>query len=357
MEELSEFDPAEHLARLRRSFDELHPDVQERVRSAGFAEFQSMAGAESLQEDMGRFLDRFGHLSDSGNDFSCVPWRENPDVVLRLVTDQIPTENKAMTRRSFSELPLSRLRRFMLWPLYRQARRFRWYREAVSSLYTYGYGLFRPYFLALGQQFRSRGLLDAPTDILYLGLDEVRAAVHDSTVGGDYCHRVAERQAAMEEARNVEPPPIIFGEEALPMETDFSGTLQGVPTSRGHYTGPVKTVQGLEDFAKLAEGDVLVVPYSDVGWTPLFARAGAVVAESGGLLSHSSIVAREFGIPAVVSVPGACSLEDNTVVTVDGFRGEIRVHDTLSQPSVTGELAVPIGSMQQTAGEIRRIGR
>ena len=60
--------------------------------------------------------------------------------------------------------------------------------------------------------------------------------------------------------------------------------------------------------------------------TPLFTKAGAVVAQSGGILSHGAIVAREYGIPAVVSVPGACLLQDGTLVTVDGFRGEVIVH-------------------------------
>jgi len=74
------------------------------------------------------------------------------------------------------------------------------------------------------------------------------------------------------------------------------------------------------------QGDVLVIPYSDIGWSTLFAQAGAVVAESGGILSHSSIVAREYNIPAVVSVPGACSLADGALVTVDGYKGEVIVH-------------------------------
>jgi len=77
----------------------------------------------------------------------------------------------------------------------------------------------------------------------------------------------------------------------------------------------------------LRAGDVLVIPYSDVSWTPLFTKAGAVIAESGGILSHSSIIAREYGIPAVVSVPGACQIADGTLVTVDGYRGEILVHE------------------------------
>jgi pyruvate,water dikinase len=90
----------------------------------------------------------------------------------------------------------------------------------------------------------------------------------------------------------------------------------------------VKVLQSTEDFGKLDSGDVLVIPYSDVGWTPLFAKAGAVVSESGGILSHSSIIAREYKIPAVVSVTGACRLADNTVVTVDGYSGKIILHES-----------------------------
>jgi pyruvate,water dikinase len=103
--------------------------------------------------------------------------------------------------------------------------------------------------------------------------------------------------------------------------------MRGTPTSRGRYTGPTRVVQGIRDLDKVKDGDVLVVPFSDVGWTPLFAKAGAVIAESGGLLSHSSIVAREYGIPAVVSVPGACQLPDDRLVTVDGYRGEVQFHE------------------------------
>jgi len=103
-------------------------------------------------------------------------------------------------------------------------------------------------------------------------------------------------------------------------------TWKGTPTSRGRCRGPVRVVQGIQDFSKVRQGDVLVIPTADVGWTPFFARAGAVIAESGGMLSHTSIVAREYAIPAVVSVPNASRLADDTVLTVDEYRGIITVH-------------------------------
>jgi pyruvate,water dikinase len=87
----------------------------------------------------------------------------------------------------------------------------------------------------------------------------------------------------------------------------------------------------VRDFAKLESGDVLVIPYSDVSWTPLFSKAGAVVAESGGILSHSSIIAREYGLPAIVSVNNATrQLQDDMIVTVDGYHGTITLPDNLA---------------------------
>jgi pyruvate,water dikinase len=128
----------------------------------------------------------------------------------------------------------------------------------------------------------------------------------------------------MGRVRALTPPDTIFGEKAPPLEPSQGEELLGVPTSRGHYTGPARILQGIGDFSKVQDGDVLVIPYSDVGWTPLFAKAGAVVAESGGMLSHSSIIAREYGIPAVVSVAGACQIEEGKMVSVDGYRGTIK---------------------------------
>ncbi|MFO0000918.1 MAG: PEP-utilizing enzyme [bacterium] len=84
----------------------------------------------------------------------------------------------------------------------------------------------------------------------------------------------------------------------------------------------MRIVRSLADGARLQPGDILVARTTDPGWTPLFLRAGAVVLELGGMLSHAAVVARELGVPAVVNVEGACSrLHDGQVVLVDGSRG------------------------------------
>jgi pyruvate,water dikinase len=145
----------------------------------------------------------------------------------------------------------------------------------------------------------------------------------------------------MEQCRNILLPALIYGDAAPMSQNEAAEKLTGVPASRGFYSGPAKVVHGLDDFHKVQPGDVLVIPYSDVGWTPLFAHAGAVVAESGGMLSHSAIVAREYRIPAVVSVTGAMQLTDHTPLTVDGFRGEVILHIENS-PQTTPQEAVNV---------------
>jgi pyruvate,water dikinase len=125
---------------------------------------------------------------------------------------------------------------------------------------------------------------------------------------------------------SVEPPELIVGDGFLPVDPgENRRLLRGVGTSGGRHRGPVRVVTSLRAGAGLQTGEVLVVRSSDVAWTPLFNRAGAVVTEAGGMLAHASVVARELAIPCVVSVAGATRLVDGTEVTVDGFAGEVLV--------------------------------
>jgi pyruvate,water dikinase len=134
------------------------------------------------------------------------------------------------------------------------------------------------------------------------------------------------RREEIDSLRDVAMPEVIYGDDFVPVKIDFAaGVARGIPTSRGHHRGTLRVVTDTTEFAKVNPGDVIAIPYSDVGWTPLFARAGAVVAEAGGMLSHSSIVAREFRIPCVVSVAGATRLPDGATVTVDGYAGTVVV--------------------------------
>jgi pyruvate,water dikinase len=100
--------------------------------------------------------------------------------------------------------------------------------------------------------------------------------------------------------------------------------ITGTPASSGSATGPVRVIREPAEFGRLTSGDVLVCPYTNPAWTTLFQRAAAVVVDSGGLGSHAAIVAREYGIPAVMGTgTGTRTLTDGQLVTVDGSTGRV----------------------------------
>lgn len=324
--EAQQYDPNVHLTRLRRQADQLPIDLLGRLAQLDYLEFQQMSGVDELRNEVGVFLDHFGHLSDSGNDFSVTPWREQPEVVLKMIANQQVADSPPR-KIGPDEVKLSGVTKLFC----RRARQFRLYREAIGSLYTYGYGLFRPYFRELGQRLMTRSVIDHVDDVFFLPFDEVRAAVEAGRVVDDLKVKIVQRRHEMDQVRDLIPPSIIYGDTPAPLETQPGDKLIGTPTSRGYYQGPARVVRGIKDFGQVQRGDVLVVPFSDVGWTPLFSQAGAIIAESGGMLSHSSIVAREYDIPAVVSVSGACQIANGTLVTVDGYRGEVVIHTASQQ--------------------------
>ena len=331
MDEHRDYAPEHALGALQTAAARLDPALREQIGRMSYAQFQQLPAIPELQEQVARFLARYGHLSDSGNDFSATPWREQPELVLQLLVEEPPPAGQGATMVRLSDVRLPPFTGRWARLLYRRTRQFRLYREQISSLYTLGYGLFRPYYLALGARFRERGLLTHESDIFFLSRDEIDAVVFPGKGAApapqahDFATLATARQAEMARCSDLQLPTLVYGDVAPLIDTTHE-RLSGVATSRGCYSGPVRVVRGLLDFGRVQPGDVLVIPFSDVGWTPLFAHAGAIVAESGGMLSHSSIVAREYQIPAVVSVPGAMRLRDDMRVTVDGFRGEVRVH-------------------------------
>ena len=103
--------------------------------------------------------------------------------------------------------------------------------------------------------------------------------------------------------------------------------LRGLPASRGKAVGPARVVRSPDEFHKVRPGDVLVCTATSPTWTPVFGTVSALVTDSGGVLSHASIVAREYGLPAVVGVNhGTSTIRDGQVVTVDGTGGLVLLH-------------------------------
>lgn len=210
-------------------------------------------------------------------------------------------------------------------------------------------GLLRYGVLEIGNRLAERGVIASRDDVMFLELPEALDALRS---GARLRELAARRQGEFEWAL-ANPGPATYGKDPGPppdlrgvpvearelmqslmwfIENDVDapvvdgGGLRGIPASPGVYRGPVRVVRGEDEFHKLRSGDVLVCPITSPVWSVLFASAGALVTDTGGVLSHSAIVAREHGIPAVVATGTATSaLRDGQIVTVDGNSGEIHV--------------------------------
>lgn len=326
MNELKQYDLNNHLDRLKRFYLGLDETIRQEIRRGDYNKFMLLKGIDDFQHEVENFLDRFGHMSDTTGHFGSIPWRETPDIILDMIITHEKRNGKEDKKVRWADLKKIRKATKFSHFLYKRCRQFSLFREMFSSLYTYTLMLFRVYYLAVGDRLAGRGLIESREDIYFLMDEEIRSYIAEKSRGDDFATLVKQRRRDMNLCKDAVLPEIIFGDEVPPIIQKFRNKLTGTATSKGYTTAKVKVVNGLSELSKLESGDVLVIPYSDVSWTPLFAKAGAVVAESGGMLSHSSIIAREYNIPAVVSVKGCLQLQDSTLVTVDGFKGEVLIH-------------------------------
>ena len=112
----------------------------------------------------------------------------------------------------------------------------------------------------------------------------------------------------------------------FPFERD-SEILKGIPASHGIVTAPVRILNDVNEILSVHSGEILVVPRTDPGWTPIFSKIGGLITETGGILSHGAVVSREYGIPAVTNITNARKLIKNgQVITLNGFNGEIKLN-------------------------------
>lgn len=217
-------------------------------------------------------------------------------------------------------------------------------RENMRFARTRSYGLVREVMNAIGRQLAARGELDHWHDVYYLVMDEVWGYIDGTTTCTDLRGLAAVRKAEFERHRAVpEPDDRIVTLGAVHAGNAFSrpapalaatGDLRGTPCCPGVVTGRVRVIRSPQDDMTL-DGEILVAARTDPGWVPLYPSASGLLIERGSLLSHSSIVARELGLPAIVNIPGLIArLRDGMTVTMDAGQGTVKVHD---EPAVTDQ--------------------
>jgi pyruvate,water dikinase len=213
------------------------------------------------------------------------------------------------------------------------AQRYAVIREQQARQLTLGWPLLRRCALRLGQILHVHGVIDQAEDVFYL----TRAELDTHTPLQELVNQgrgTWERQRRLLAPLTIGRPPRLLAKELLGAVDAVRTTgpapedaIVGQPASPGRATGPVRIIHGPGDFDRFQPGEVLVARTTAPAWTPLFARAVAVVTDGGTLAAHASLVAREYGIPAVVATGDATTrLTDGQVVTVDGGAGAIHPH-------------------------------
>jgi pyruvate,water dikinase len=233
-------------------------------------------------------------------------------------------------------------------PIFRRllgwAQRYSPYREEALFYVGAAWPTLRRLALELGWRLMQAGSLDMPGDVFYLESTELEAASQARAKGTSQpglAKLARERRELREARKRLEPPVSVppdgrmkFGPidmamfEPKPRAASTGPVLDGSAVSPGQVTAPASIVRSPGDFDKMVPGSILVCPTTTPAWTPLFAQAKGLVTDIGGALAHGSIVAREYGIPAVMGTGVATQrIEDGQLIRVDGNLGTVALVD------------------------------
>lgn len=327
-----------------------------------FVDFRAaMAGTRFLR-DFERFLDRYGHRGVYESDPAQPRFRDDPSYLLANIAEavrrgDVPSPD-ALERGRLSAAKSSWLRftnRLSAWErvlpwravlvrmLLRRVKRSAAMRERIRSDGVRGTAACRRLLLALGGRWAAGGRLERPEDIFLLLFDEIRRASDAPMFAASLRALVQARRREREGLEAIEMPNLLWESPdgrttaVRPPTPSLAGGMRGLAVSGGRVCGPAAVVRSPAEFSRMRAGSVLVAPATDPAWSPLFALARGVVVEMGGLLSHGSILAREFGIPTVVNIPGVCdAVRDGDRLEVDGWRGTVRRVDAETLPAQQG---------------------
>jgi pyruvate,water dikinase len=320
-----------------------HPDVVaflEQVEDDRFLDdLVSLDGGREVRDGIRAYLDIYGMRCAGEIDITRPRWSEHPLTLVALILANIRNFEFGEAARRFEHGlqqaeaqerdVLERLRRLPdgeqkaaeTRAMIERVRTFVGYREYPKYGIVSRYFVYKQALLHEAAQLADRGVLSDPSDIFYLSFDELGDVVLTGTVDDELIRR---REDAFWTYQTLTPPRVLTSDGET-IDGEFhrddvpAGALVGLPASAGTVEGRARVIVDMAD-ADVEVGDILVTTGTDPSWTPLFVTIAALVTEVGGLMTHGAVIAREYGLPAVVGV------RDATRLIVDGQR--IRVHGT-----------------------------
>lgn len=308
--------------------------------------------ASPFAAECARFLADFGHRGVYEADIANPRWSDDPTYLfeqmrLRVESGKLDApRDRGRAVRAAAEAELAALpcwlRPLVSW-LAARARGMAALREAGKSALVAPLQPLRAIALEVGRRLVSSGAIDQPADVFQLSREDVEAVLRGEWDGSGARELAAARQARDALWSAEAPPGVIVVDPADRRAGDAAavraagpaalsgriGTrLQGMGIAAGRASGPARILRHPGEGHRLRSGEILIAPSTDPGWTPLFLRAAAVVAEVGGYLSHGAIVAREYGLPAVSNIPGLLgAVHDGCRLAVDGDSGEVVIEN------------------------------
>jgi phosphohistidine swiveling domain-containing protein len=313
-------------------------DVRERLEAAARG---GDAEADAFLAAWDAFMAEHGHHRRGELEFANASWGERPDYVLGIVRSYLAEDRDGDPMGAYAERAadadlaaaeatarLRGLRRAVFERVLAWGRSSARTRENVKSEAVRWLVAIRRSLLTLASKLVEAGVLDRGDDIFFIEYEELPALVGGGS--RDWRAVVAQRRAAHERYRTLSPPPVVVGawdESAASWGVSEAGqVLRGISVSAGVARGPARVFVSVETDEPVLPGEILVAPFTDPGWTPYFVPAAGIVMDMGGLLSHGSIIAREYGIPAVVNVgPATRIIRTGQIIEVDGDAGEVRI--------------------------------
>jgi rifampicin phosphotransferase len=283
-----------------------------------------------------QFLDEYGHRETVSPLVITAPtWGDDPTPVLGVIEVLVQDQPQASAAKPSADaerrlLEHRRLRsprrRAAVLRAIEAARQGMAFREDTHFHLTRALPILRHMLLEAGRRLAEAGVLPEAEEVFHLNLEELEVLPAPDQLAVDEADRIrtTARDRAARRAELAGVPMLATASLVDPASSAKGALVTGVPASGGRATGPVRVIREPADFGALRSGDVLVCPYTNPTWTSLFQRAVAVVVDSGGIGSHAAIVAREYGIPAVMAAgSGTSVLADGQQVTVDGDTGRV----------------------------------
>ncbi|MEN6324608.1 MAG: PEP/pyruvate-binding domain-containing protein [Syntrophomonas sp.] len=298
---------------------------------------REMPAESPFKQSFLSFLHEYGHRGVYEMDIINARWREDPSYLLNLIRNTLADGSSAQfkaghqeeTTKAWSEIKekLSAYRRRRLERTLEEAVKGFELREMAKSEFVKLFGAVRRLVQEIGRRLADRGILLEVSDVYHSTLSELLSILQGDWDGRGLKILVEERKLSRVEMEALAAPDLVVDEVpkfVQPVKPTSDQGLKGLAVSAGRAAGPARIINHPGEGERLQFGDVLVTRSTDPGWTPLFIRTAAIVTETGGIGSHGSIVAREYGIPAVANVPGIMQVvNEGQTVMVDGNEGKV----------------------------------